>query len=337
MPAVSYRHLLRLTDEVGLLEHAEGIVPRYEHGYCVDDVARGLVAVCREPSPSGELVPLARRYLYFVVCAQGDDGSFRNRLGYDRRWKDKPTAQDCWGRALWGLGTAVATGPTEDVRTEALQCFDRGVNVRSQWPHAMAFAALGASEVLDVLPDHVGAMRLLVDAAQVIGAPAGDPSWVWPLPRLTYANAAIAEAVICAGAHLRNGPLLDCGLSMLTWLLERETRAGHLSVTPVGGHLPGEVGPGFDQQPIEAAAMADACGRAAKVTGDARWLAGVETCVQWFLGANDAQIPLFDQKTGGGCDGLSAATRNRNQGAESTIAAIWAMQHGQPLALGGRR
>ena len=48
---------------------------------------------------------------------------------------------------------------------------------------------------------------------------------------------------------------------------------------------------------------------------------------------NDANIALLDEETGGGCDGLSIASRNRNQGAESTIAAIWAMQHGHALAL----
>ena len=46
-PAAPFGHLLRLTDHVGLLEHAAGIVPRHEHGYCVDDVARGVVVVCR--------------------------------------------------------------------------------------------------------------------------------------------------------------------------------------------------------------------------------------------------------------------------------------------------
>ncbi len=334
IPPVSFRHLLRLTDEVGLLEHAEGIVPRHNHGYCVDDVARGLVAVCREPAPSEELITLARRYLFFVVAAQAADGRFHNRLGYDRHWKDQPTTQDCWGRALWGLGTAAATGPTEGVRSEALQCFERGLQVRSLWPHAMAFAALGAAAVLDVVPGHAGSLQLLADVADVIGEPSTDPNWVWPLPRLTYANAAIAEAVICAGASLHDSAMLDRGIRMLTWLLARESRDGHLSVTPVGGHLPGDTGPGFDQQPIEAAAMADACRRAAAITGDSRWLDGVDSCVQWFLGANDSHIPLLDERTGGGCDGLSAATRNRNQGAESTIASIWAMQHGHALALG---
>src|SRR5277367_5342114 len=79
-PAAPFRHLHRLTDSVGLLEHAEGIVPRHEHGYCVDDVARGLVVVCREPSPPQELITLGRRYLYFLAQAQAADGRFRNRL-----------------------------------------------------------------------------------------------------------------------------------------------------------------------------------------------------------------------------------------------------------------
>ena len=59
-PDAPFRHLQRLTDQVGLIEHAEGIVPRHENGYCADDVARGLVVVCREPSPSQELVTLGR-------------------------------------------------------------------------------------------------------------------------------------------------------------------------------------------------------------------------------------------------------------------------------------
>ena len=47
-----------------------------------------------------------------------------------------------------------------------------------------------------------------------------------------------------------------------------------------------------------------ACARRA-VTGDRSWLAGAEMAVAWFLGDNDAKIPLLDERTGGGCDGLS--------------------------------
>jgi hypothetical protein len=118
---------------------------------------------------------------------------------------------------------------------------------------------------------------------------------------------------------------------MLTWLLDGETRDGHLSVVPVGGWSRGEARPAFDQQPIEVAALADACARAAAVTGDSSWLAGVSMSVAWFLGDNDAKVWMLDEQSGGGCDGLSAAGRNRNQGAESTLAMISVMQQGRLL------
>jgi len=327
-PAAPFRHLLRLTDDVGLLEHAKGIVPRYEHGYCVDDVARGLVVVCRELSPAQELSTLAQRYLDFLGRAQAPDGRFRNRLGYDRRWHDEPATEDCWGRALWGLGTAAARGPTAEIRAEALARFDQSARVCSTWPHAMAFAALGAAEVLENWPDHRGALRLLADASSVVGEPPASPAWPWPASRLSYANGAIAEAIIAAGWKLGREPTLRAGLRMLEWLLAGETRDGHLSVVPAGGWGPGEPRPGFDQQPIEVAALADACARAAAVTGDLGWLAGVEKCVAWFLGDNDSGVRMLDEQTGGGCDGLRPAGRNSNQGAESTLAMISVLQQG---------
>jgi len=331
-PAAPFRHLQRLTDNVGLLEHADGVVPWYEHGYCVDDVARGLVVVCREPSPSQELITLGRRYLYFLAQAQSPDGRFRNRLGYDRRWRDHPRAEDCWGRALWGLGTAAVRGATPGIREESLSRFCRGVQVSSAWPHAMAFAALGAAEILDCWHDHSGALTLLDKASAIIGQARADPAWPWPARRLTYANAAIAEAVIIAGSKLGRDRVLHDGLRMLEWLLTVETRDGHLSVVPAGGWGRGEDRPGFDQQPIEVAALADACMRAATVTGDSSWLAGVEMSVSWFLGDNDDGLPLLDERTGGGCDGLSRESRSRNQGAESTLAMISVLQLGPRLA-----
>ena len=153
-------------------------------------------------------------------------------------------------------------------------------------------------------------------------------AWPWPAPRLSYANAAIAEAVIVAGSRLGEDAVLRNGLRMLEWLLAVETRNGHLSVVPTGGWGRGEHRPGFDQQPIEVAALADACARAATVTGDSSWLDGIGMCVAWFLGDNDAKTPLLDAQTGGGHDGLGPAGRNRNQGAESTLAMISVLQHG---------
>jgi hypothetical protein len=72
--------------------------------------------------------------------------------------------------------------------------------------------------------------------------------------------------------------------------------------------------------------------RAATVTADDTWLAGVRMCVAWFLGDNDARVPLIDERTGGCSDGLSSTGRSRNQGAASTLAMIAVLQHGRYVA-----
>jgi hypothetical protein len=323
--AVSFEHLLRLSDDNGLFEHAEITQPRSEHGYCVDDVARGLVVVVREPDPPEQLLQLAAVYLKFVCSAQVEDGRFHNRRGMDPHWTDDASVQDCWGRALWGLGSVVARCPALAEQAEA--CFDLGATRRSPWVRAMAFAALGAAEVLSVNPDHDGARALLADAAELVGRPGADPNWRWCEPRLHYANAVLPETLLAAGSLLNLSDATQAGLRMLDWLLEIETRGSHLSVTPVGGWALHEPRPGFDQQPIEIAALADACDRAFQITGQPQWRNAVLRCAAWFTGENDSRIALLDPVSGGGCDGLEADGRNENQGAESTLAMISTLQH----------
>jgi len=165
-PAPTFAHLIRLTDDTGLFEHARHAIVRRAHGYCTDDVARGLVVTSREPDPPPAVIRLAECYLAFLTHAQDSDGAFHNRLDFDRRWTDKPGLGDWWGRALWGLGTAVARSPAGWIREEALGAFTAGAARRSSAPHAMAFAGLGAAEVLRVRPDDDGAAGLLADAAE---------------------------------------------------------------------------------------------------------------------------------------------------------------------------
>jgi hypothetical protein len=318
IPSPPFTHLRRLTDAGGLYEHARGTTPRREHGYCVDDVARALVVVCREGGPVQD--ELGEHYLSFVLAAQDEDGRFRNRRGTDLRFHGPPTVEDCWGRALWGLGTAAG-----DPR--ALAAFDRGARWRSPSPRAMAFAALGASEVLSVHPGHDGALALLSATPAVVGMPGHQAEWPWPQPRLTYANAVLPEALLAVGAALDAGGLVADGLRLLAWLLDAQTHNGHLSLVPAAGRGPFESAPGFDQQPIEAAALADACARAHTLTGQGRWLDGISRAADWFLGANDTARPLYDPVSGGGCDGLERYGRNENQGAESTLALVSTLQH----------
>lgn len=332
VPEPRWDHVFRLTDDTGLLEHARNATARREHGYCVDDVSRGLLVIAREPRPGPELVRLAEIYLAFLTHAQGADGGFRNRMSWDRRWIDEPGLGDWWGRAMWGLGTAAARGPNSWIRREAATAFHQGLHRRSSWPRAMAFAGLGAAEMLRAGAQDPDIAALLGDAATVIGLPGAEPGWTWPEPSLTYANPSLAEVIIAAGDLLGDESLLDDGLRMLDWLCLLQERDGHLSTIPVSGWTAASSGDRFDQQPIEAAATADACATAASVTGDERWDAPLFQAVTWFLGDNDTGTLMYDAETGGCHDGLTANGPNLNQGAESTLALVSTLQHARTLA-----
>jgi hypothetical protein len=185
--------------------------------------------------------------------------------------------------------------------------------------------------LLLAVPGEVCAETLLRDAVATIGPPRTNPGWPWPEDRLTYGNASIAEALLLAGATLPDHRAREHGLLLLEFLLTVQTRSGHLSVTPVGGRGRADTGPAFDQQPIEVAALADACARAYELTGDVRWRDAVQSCWAWFLGDNDSRTPMFDPSTGAGYDGLEADGHNLNQGAESTLAALSTAQRARRL------
>lgn len=336
MTALSFDHVFRLSDNIGIFEHADHKAPRREHGYCVDDVARLLIVIARELEPGKPLRELERTTLRFLADAQAVDGRVRNRRSASGRWNGPRSVADCWGRSLWAFGTAARQSYDGANRQAALAYFERGAQQRSPHLRSMVFAALGAAEVLAMDPRHNRARLLIIDAAEKIGRPAPDPLWPWPEPRLSYANAAVAEALIAAGDLLEHSDLSDDGLGLLGWLLERETVDGHLSPTPVGGSGPGDAAPAFDQQPIEVAAMADACHRAFLLTGEHDWLTGIQLATGWFAGHNDAGSPMFDADSGGGYDGLHASGPNLNQGAESTLALLSTLQHGRRLMIVAR-
>ncbi|HUW77585.1 MAG TPA: hypothetical protein VMV52_02405 [Candidatus Nanopelagicaceae bacterium] len=320
----TFDYLDRMSGKYGLFEHAKGTVRREEHGYCVDDNARLLVVASRE---SGNEVAdrLGRLALSFVTEAQDTQGNVRNRMNSDGRWTDKATTEDSWGRSIWALGVAATQNSDSDIRKAAQSGFDRGVAQRSRWSRSMAFAALGAAEVVTEYPEHAAARALLTDTLDAVGE-IQPGTWTWPEARLRYANGALAEAVIAAGAALASKHDLQRGLEMLAWLLETETPEGHLSVTGTKGRGPEDRGPQFDQQPIEVAAIADACWRAYAITGDDIWAGGVSAAANWFTGSNDVGLQMYDADSGGGFDGLQPKQVNLNQGAESTLALVTTMQ-----------
>ncbi len=267
----------------------------------------------------------------FLTAAQCADGTFKNRRSPTGIFLGSGSNADCWGSAVWSLGTAVARGADDAVAKESMSLLTASLEVRSPWPRSMAFATLGAAKVLSVHSGHRGALDLIEDAVRVLRRPVIDEDWLWPEETLTYANALLPDALIAAGSVLKDDELVSEGLGQLRWLVAMETNGAHLSETSSKGRRRGARHERFDQQPIEVATLCDACARALTLTGNPEWSKAIELTMQWFLGNNDQGALMFDPDTGGGYDGLTERGPNLNQGAESTLALLATLQRARLL------
>jgi len=248
-------------------------------------------------------------------------------MSYDRRWEDGVGSEDSHGRALWALGLAAAHAPNGSVLHLAVRLFADALTSIEPFesPRAIAFSLIGIHAYLEQFTGDAVARRMRTLLAERLFAQFkanATDEWPWPEDILTYANARLCHALILAAQWVPHPEMGEFGLRALDWLLHIQTAPeGHLS--PIGnrGWYPrGGTPARFDQQPIEAMGLIEACAEAYVWTKNDHWLKEASRCLEWFLGRNDLNVPLYDFKTGGCCDGLHPDGANKNLGAESTLA-----------------
>lgn len=320
-------HLLTLVDDVGIVQHAHGIIPNRDSGYCVDDVARLAVVSLALARRGDERVwtSVLYRSLAFLHAATGA-GGMRNFMSYDRRWLDEPHMGDHVGRSAWALGEILATawipalvGPARDLLDRLVGALAGDISLRTA-----AYTVLGLSR-LD--PDRLDLrarrqLRRLVDQLAVAYRRTASEEWRWFEEELTYDNARLSQALIAGGDALDEDELTELGLESLRWLGDQCGLDGD------GIRLPGhhgrsraEAAPGpGDEQPLDAAALVEAELSAFAITGDPEHGVRATRAFEWFLGRNRLRKPLYDFATGGCSDGLGRDALNQNEGAESTLA-----------------
>lgn len=324
----NFGHLRRLTDDMGLFEHAEFDEPRIEHGYTTDDNARALVVVSRARALGSDADH--EPYLGFVLGG-AVAGGWHNRMSPSGQWVDRRGSDDCHGRVIWGLGELIASGSGNEETWDLYQAAVHTIDTTH--PLSLAYAILGVCVVLDRTGNEF-LEGFLQGVSEKFPRPATGRRR-WPMERLTYDNARVPQALIEWGRVTGDDSMTESGLELLAWLIREETGENGFSFTPVGGRGPDDPKPGFDQQPIEAWAMADACVSAMRVDDHSTWRDGVMRAAAWFEGLNDAGLELYDPDTGAGYDGLHRGGVNQNRGAESTLSALGAMLarlqvHGMP-------
>jgi len=331
LPEIKLDHLKTLTDDTGILQHANHTIPDRSHGYCTDDNARALLAAAmgrKYLSANGwDLDRLSGHYLGFLQYAFDEKSErFRNFMTYSRQWTEAVGSEDAHGRALWCLGKAVALLDNPGHLAMSTTLFKKALNAVEDFasPRAIAFSLVGMHAYLEKFSGDSDVRRIrkvLADRLFTQFKNNATDNWPWLENALNYANGKLPHALLLSGRRLKRNDMLDMGLVSLRWLLDIQTEDRHF--VPVGSngwYEKGGLKSRFDQQPIEANAMVEACVEAFNITRGKAWFDNAVMCFNWFLGHNDLNVPLYDPITGGCRDGLMADGINQNEGAESSLA-----------------
>jgi glycosyltransferase involved in cell wall biosynthesis len=335
-PTIRTDHLLNLVDDVGIIQHANGVVANRSTGYCVDDVARlavaalGLARQLEDP----QYTRMLHSALAFLQHAwDSSPTGMHNFMTYDRRWVDDVSEGDHLGRAAWALGEVVGAIPARPEATPCLRLLEAMAPtlLTSLSPRQVAFTVIGLSRLDDAFRSEPLDQLLRVLALRLYDWYNGarTEEWRWFEDVLSYDNARLPQALIAAGFRLDEPDWRRAGIEALDWYA-LQCGIDTSSVQMVGNQWrlqlqPVPVTGEGDEQPLEVAALVEALVEIMVWTKDRRYgLEAVHT-FEWFLGRNRHGQAVYDFASGGCHDGIGPGGLNDNEGAESTLAFLQAL------------
>lgn len=320
------------TDETGVLQHSKFGVFDRRHGYSTDDNARALLSAIRHHQVYGgsESLRLAKKYLEFLLFMHINGDGFHNLLSYDRRYLDEVGTEDSIGHALWAAGSTINSAAPKMLKQLSRLLFDESLPKTREFtsPRSIAFTLLGLCEYSKAYPkdgnlvkDTLRFTDFLVDRYK----DNAEPRWRWFENYMTYANPRLPQALLETGNLLGDDSLLLIGKESLDFLLETQFVNGVFQpVGTKGWYKKGGKKASYDQQPIEASCMVEACTTASKTLSERKYREYAREAYGWFHGKNSLGLKLVDKDNYTCFDGLTPKGLNQNKGAESTISYLLA-------------
>jgi len=328
LPPFSLAHIKRLTDDTGIIQHANFGIPNLKEGYCLDDNARALLMVLmayrqKKNSLALDLSPI---YLSYINYMQNKDGTFRNFLSFSRNFLDEVGSEDSFGRTIWALGYLLDNAPNDAYyQTGRSVFFNAAPNFEKlQSVRGIANTMVGISYYLmnnqsdDSMLERFRALSYKLIRHYENNSTA---DWKWFEPLLAYDNGMLPLALLHSAERLKDSKITEVALETMNFLTEITLKDGYFSA--IGNekwYKKGGERSMFAQQPVDTLAMVLMYHQAFHLTKDKEYLTKLFSCFMWFLGENDLRMNLFDFETNGCCDGFESYGVNRNQGAESSLA-----------------
>lgn len=318
------KYFLLMNDDTGMLQHSSYGVPDPRHGYTTDDNARAilLVLLLMQEYPDRNYDKLLYRYVAFLLNAQSENGNFKNFMSYSRNWLETEGSEDCQGRCIWALSTAVMSplvpasikALLRDMLKNALPQIQNLTFLRSK-----GYALIGMAKLKDFSMRKTARdlSKELLDSFIL----SKEDEWQWFEPELTYSNSILSWSLFEAYSVTHQVSFLEAAESSLNFLIGKTFTQGYFQPIGCQGWLKrGDLcAAKFDQQPIEACEMLLTLKRAFEITSKDIYLKRARQCYLWYEGENSETLYLIDTATGGCFDGVTEKGINRNMGAESQI------------------
>ena len=330
-PKIKLSHLIKLTDDFGIIQFAQLTEPDLRSGYTIDDNARALVFAVRyyQETKSVGALRLANIYLNFLSFVRQPDGAFVNYVNAERKisheQNGKENLDDANGRTLYALAvTATAKYLPKRIREKARLMYEQSLLIAERFTSPRAKAFYIKSLALH-LKQHANANYLgkLIHACNFLMREYkehGSHEWQWFEPILAYSNATLSEALLIGYAVTGNPDYLKIGKKTLDFLISHTFENNmYVPIGQQGWFKRGGHRYKFDQQPEDTASTIEALKTMYDISKDSHYQRLAHRTFDWFLGDNLLGQIIYDQTTGGCYDGLGEREVNLNEGAESTL------------------
>ena len=332
LPKINIKHLVKLTDDFGIIQFANQSNPDKNSGYTLDDNARALLTATMyyEKFKEYKQLRLMKVYLDYINYVKGKDGKLYNFVNKDKIIDLSNWSEDAHGRAIWALGylSTIEEIP-KDLKNKSENLFLEALSACSVMssPRAMAFSIAGLynynkNKNSQLITKNI---RKLADVLVSHYNHNSHEGWQWFEPYLTYSNSKLPEALFYSYQATNDQKYLEIAAESLNFLMsktfENET---FIPIGQKGWYEKDKERSYFDQQPVEAGYTVQTLIEAYKATQNEKYKDYALNAFKWFLGSNMLQQTVYNESTGGCHDGIGEGAVNLNQGAEATLSYLLA-------------